>query len=195
MLTGQAKPDNKPFLIQGYTQPPRFCFLNGHPLDGHPLSNETNTYDNDEFCYDTDVNFTLLSTEKYKALNLIDIIGLNTDTTADRNEKMRNLSMYDITSCPTSKPTYNKSEIYKWLKLVNETLILDNKVKLIHIAEWLCLIRMRTGLITQEMISAPKLPEGWIVCCGLWCHTTIPFPKGEKSAGCTPVRLFPYMST
>ncbi|XP_044151404.1 uncharacterized protein LOC122939401 [Bufo gargarizans] len=158
--TVQITTTNKPFLIQGYSEPPNFCFLNGH------YSRDVKYFANARFCADTDVNFTLLDIESYITNQTVDIKGLNTVAIADADERIERMFQYNLTECPSYKPQVNQGPLTSWLKRVNKTDIRYGSTDPINIVQWMCLMGLRSGQNTFSDVPAPRLPKGWVVV--LW---------------------------
>lgn len=166
---------NKPLLFTGYIRKPQFCFLNGA---GKRLYNG-------KFCRGTQVNLTMLNLPL--ALNgTIDIEGLVTFNIPDPDERVGNASLYDITKCVRGPENLQVTE---W---INRT----HMDSIPSLGDWMCLVGLRSRLSPPKVVQAPHVPQGWMVCCGLWCHTTIPFPMDRKTSGwCTLVEMIPFMGT
>lgn len=91
---------NKPLLFTGYTRTPKFCFLNGAGRDMY----------NERFCRDSIVNFTLVDLP-YALNGTLEIIGLVTYNISYPNERIGNMSTYNISNCAQG----NISESREWL--------------------------------------------------------------------------------
>lgn len=84
----------------GYTRTPQFCFLNGAGRDMY----------NGRFCRDSIVNFTLVDLP-YALNGSLEIRGLVTYNISDPNERVGNMSTYNIANCVQG----NNSESREWL--------------------------------------------------------------------------------
>ncbi|XP_077349304.1 uncharacterized protein LOC143997523 [Lithobates pipiens] len=175
---------NKPLLFTGYTRKPQFCFLNGAGRDLY----------NAQFCRDTLVNFTILDLPL--ALNgTIEVEGLLTHNIPNRDDRISNMSRYNISKCARG---YNLSRALEWLQdtHMKNLWMGEEENDTPSLGDWLCLVGLRSKLSSPKIVPAPHVPHGWMVCCGLWCHTTIPYPMDRKTAGwCTLVEMIPFVGT
>lgn len=154
----------RPLLFTGYTRKPQFCFLNGA---GKLLYNG-------EFCRDTLVNFTMLDLSL--ALNgTIEVEGLTTHGIPDLDERIGSMSLYNISNCVRGDL---KSEAISWVNNthMNSPWMEEEESGTPSLGDWLCFVGLRKTSSPPRVVPAPHVPHGWMVCCGLWCHTTIPYP-------------------
>lgn len=177
-----------PIIFSGYTDEPDFCFLNGASLieGGIP---------NGEFCRNTKVNFTLRDVQKFLADRSFEIMGLNTTTIADADERVGNYTLYRISDCVHARHGMDKTPLHDWLKTYHMEDPFFTPDSTPSLGDWLCLVGLRSGRSVQNEVSpAPHLPRGWMVCCGLTCHTSIPIPIDPETGGwCTLAQMIPYM--
>lgn len=146
---------------------------------------------NGRFCRDTVVNFTLVDLGLI-ANGTLDIEGLLTHNITDPDERIGNMSSYSISNCMKGNSSITES----WLisTHMNSSWMEEQEDEAPSIGDWMCLVGLRFNLHSTGDVPAPHMPHGWMVCCGLWCHTTIPYPLDRKTSGwCTLVEMIPFM--
>ncbi|XP_040206264.1 uncharacterized protein LOC120937265 [Rana temporaria] len=180
---------DRPVYFRKFSKHPNLCFLNGVVTHEGQIANG-------EWCRESVMNMTIRNVAAWEEDKSLEIEGLGIKLTEmnDGDERVGNMSLYNISHCfRMRKPNDTVNQVLSSLHNVSTPWI-SPQSEFVPLVDWMCLTGLRTPMHGEEVVEAPHLPQGFMVCCGLACHTTIPYPTDRNTGGwCSLMYMVPYM--